>query len=155
MKRRCCSNACVPRHRSDAIAAIAGDRRELIKAAVLYFAVVFGAGFAMGTLRVLWVEAKLGARGAEILEAPVILAVSFVAARWIVRRFSLPAAPGTRLATGGIALALMLLAEFGLVLSIRGITLAQYFATRDPVSGIVYYATLMAFALLPAVVARD
>ena len=43
----------------------------------------------------------------------------------------------------------MLAAEFGLVLALRGITFAQYFATRDPVSGTAYYLMLLLFAVLP------
>jgi ABC-type iron transport system FetAB permease component len=55
---------------------------------------------------------------------------------------------------GFVALAFMLIAEFGLVLSLRGMTIGQYFATRDPVSGAVYYAMLLLFALLPYLYAR-
>jgi type IV secretory pathway TrbD component len=50
---------------------------------------------------------------------------------------------------GGIALCLLLVAEFGLVLWLRGLSIREYLATRDPVSGTVYYVMLGAFALMP------
>ena len=124
------------------------------KAGVLYFATVFAAGFALGTIRVLLVAPRVGERAAELMEAPVMVAVSYLAARWIVRRFALPPAPSQRLAAGLIALVLMLAFEFGFVLQLRGLTIAEYVATRDPVSGTVYYLSLALFALFPLLLRR-
>ena len=125
-----------------------------LKASALYFATVFGAGFALGTVRVLLVVPRVGERTAELMEAPVMVAVSCLAARWIVRRFALPPAPSQRLAVGLIALVLMLAFEFGFVLQLRGLTIAEYFATRDRVSGTVYYLSLALFALFPLLLRR-
>ena len=50
---------------------------------------------------------------------------------------------------GCIALGLMLVAEFTLGLWIRGMTIREYFAARDPVSGAVYFMTLGAFGVIP------
>jgi len=55
---------------------------------------------------------------------------------------------------GGIALVLLLSAEFGLVLWLRGLSIREYLATRRPVSGSVYYAMLAVFAIMPLLVAR-
>lgn len=127
---------------------------QILKAGALYFALVFGAGFALGTLRVLLVVPRLGARTAELIEAPVMLAVTFLAARWTVRRLAVPPAWAPRLAMGGIALGLLLAAEFTLVLGLRGLSMREYFATLDPVSGTVYYALLGVFAVMPLFVTR-
>jgi hypothetical protein len=127
---------------------------QTLKAGALYFLLVFGAGFALGTLRVLLVVPRLGARTAELIEAPVMLAVTFLAARWTVRRLAVPAAWTQRLGMGCIALGLLLAAEFMLVLGFRGMSMREYFATLDPVSGTVYYALLGAFAVMPLLVAR-
>jgi hypothetical protein len=43
----------------------------------------------------------------------------------------------------------VLVAEFSLVLGLRGMSLRDYFADRDPVSGAVYYAMLAIFAVMP------
>jgi len=126
----------------------------MLKTGVLYFALVFGAGFALGAIRIFVVAPRVGVRTTELLEAPVMLVVSAVAARWIVRRFALPCTPRDRLGIGSVALCLMLLAEFTLVLWLRGLSFRQYFAERDPVAGTVYYLALGAFALMPLLVER-
>jgi hypothetical protein len=125
-----------------------------LKGGVLYFAAVFGAGFVLGPIRMVWVVPRLGARMAELLEAPIMLVITFVAARWIVRRLAVPPTPSGRLGMGGIGLGLMLIAEFTLVLWLRGLSIRDYIAGRDPVAATVYYATLGAFGILPLLVAR-
>ena len=125
-----------------------------VKAGALYFALVFGAGFVLGTIRTLLVVPRLGTRTAELIEAPLMLAVTIVAARWIV--FRLPVSPPTaaRLGMGCFALGLMLVAEFGFVLWLRELSIREYLATRDPVSATVYYVMLGAFAVMPLLVAK-
>jgi hypothetical protein len=127
---------------------------QTFKAALCYFGIVFAAGFALGTIRVVLVVPRLGARTSELLEAPVMILVSFLAARWVVRGQPAPFSLPKRMGMGGIALALMLAAEFGFVLWLRGIPVSQYSATRDPVSGTAYYIALGIFALMPVFVAR-
>lgn len=127
---------------------------QVLKAGVLYFAVVFGAGFVLGPIRILWVGPRLGTRAAELLEAPIMFVITTVAARWIVRRFAVPATPSSRIGVGGIALSLMLTAEFSLVLWLRGLSIRAYLAGRDPVAGTVYYLMLGVFAVMPLLVAR-
>jgi hypothetical protein len=124
-------------------------------AGVLYFAAVFAAGFALGAVRVALIAPRIGERAAELMETPVMLAVIVLSARWVVRRFALAPAPAIRLGTGMLALVLMLAAEFFLVLRLRGLTVVEYLAGRDPVSGTAYYASLGVFALMPLVVGRN
>jgi hypothetical protein len=42
---------------------------RIVEAGVLYFALVFEAGFMLGAIRTLWVVPSLGSRTAELLEA--------------------------------------------------------------------------------------
>ena len=88
----------------------------ILKAGVLYFGLVFGVGFVLGTIRTLWVVPRVGTRMAELMETPVMLVVTIVTARWMVLRLAVPSTPSARLGMGGIALVLLLVAEFGLVL---------------------------------------
>jgi hypothetical protein len=127
---------------------------QILKAGALYFVVVFGAGFVLGTIRTMWVVSHVGTRMAELMEAPVMLVVTIMAARWIVRHLAIPFVVSARLGMGGIGLALLLAAEFGLVLWLRGLSAREYLATRDPVSGTVYYLMLVVFAIIPIFVAR-
>ncbi len=48
----------------------------------------------------------------------------------------------------------MLIAEFTLVLWLRGLSIKEYLAARDPVAGTVYYVALGVFAVMPLLVAR-
>jgi hypothetical protein len=127
---------------------------QILKAGVLYFALVFGAGFVLGPIRIQWLVPRVGTRLAELMEAPVMLVVIILAARWIVRRLAVPAAPYARIGVGLFALGLLLVAEFSLVLQLRGMTIAEYRENRDPVSGTVYYVLLGVFAVMPLLVAR-
>lgn len=121
----------------------------VLKAAVIYFALIFGAGFALGVIRILWIVPHLGTRIAELMEAPVMLAITILAARWAVRRSAVPPKLSSRLGMACSALFLLLLAEFSLVLYLRDLSISDYFASRDPVSGTVYYEELGRFAVIP------
>jgi hypothetical protein len=123
---------------------------RIVKQATLYFALVFGAGFILGPIRILLVIPHVGVRAAELMESPIMLMVIIVASRWIVRRFPEPSNLSSRLAMGFLALVLMLAAEISLAHAQRGISVREYLANRDPVSGTVYYALLVVFAILPA-----
>ena len=126
---------------------------QLLKAAMMYFALVFGAGFALGTIRVLWVVPAVGTRTAELLEAPLMLVVIIVAARWVARHVEVPLTASSRLGMGGIALALVVVLDSTVVLWIRGLSISQYFEAFDPVAGTVYFVMLGVFAMMPLLVA--
>jgi len=127
---------------------------QILKAGILYFAIVFGAGFVLGPIRILWVVPRFGTRMAELMETPIMFVVVILAARWIVRRLALRFRAPCRLGMGSIGLGLMLVAEFTLVLWIRGLSISEYLASRDPVSGTVYYVMLGVFAIMPLLQAR-
>ena len=127
---------------------------RILKAGALYFAFVFGTGFILGPIRLSWVVPRFGTRIAELLESPIMLVVMVASARSVVRRLAVPAAVSSRLGMGLVALVLMLIAEFGFVLWLRGMTFVQYLTGRDPVSGTVYYLMLGMMAVLPLLVTR-
>ena len=128
---------------------------QTLKAGALYFAVVFGAGFVLGPIRILWAVPRFGTRTAELMESPIMLAVTILAARWIVRRFAVPPTAVQRLGIGLVALGFLLLAELTFVLWFREMTLAEYIAARDPISGAVYVILLALFALMPLLISRS
>ena len=119
----------------------------ILKAAVVYFVLVFGAGFVLGPIRILLLVPRFGVRLAELMEFPLMLVVIVLAARWLVRKFQLGA---HALLVGFLALGLMIAFEFTLVLWLRGLTLTEYFRERDPVAGVVYYLMLLVFAAMPS-----
>ena len=91
---------------------------------------------------------------AELMETPIMFLVTIGAARWLVRRLTVPYTLFSRLGMGCVALSLLLVAEFTIVLWLRGLSISEYFASRDPVSGTVYYVMLGVFAIMPLLVAR-
>ena len=123
--------------------------REL-RGGLFYFALVFGAGFLLGTVRVTLLVPRLGVRTAELLEMPVMLVVIVLAARLVNRKFLDGLRFAGRLRAGLVALALLAAAELLLALFLTGASIEAYLASRDPVSGSVYLLMLILFALMPA-----
>lgn len=128
--------------------------RRVLSAGATYFALVFGAGMAMGIVRVGLLVARIGERYAELVEAPLMLGVIYFAAGWVVKKFEVPAAAGARLGMGLTGLAILLGFEFTLVLGMRGLTFGEYVASRDPVAGMVYVAMLVVYGVVMPLVVR-
>jgi hypothetical protein len=125
-----------------------------IKAGITYFALVFGAGFVMGSIRVPFLVPRLGERVAELVEMPFMLIVIVLSARFIVRRLTVPATAKVCLSIGGIALGLAVAAEILLAVAVQDRSLGEYVASRDPVSGSVYLGVLVLFAAMPLLLTR-
>lgn len=116
-----------------------------LKAGGLYFALVFGAGFLLGVVRQLLVAPRIGEMWAELLEMPLMFVVVVFAARWTLCKLEAPSRAGM----GLVALGLLAVAELGLVVGLRGMTLSGYIASREPVSGVAYLLMLLLFAAMP------
>jgi len=123
-------------------------------AALEYVARVFGAGFALGIVRELWVTPRVGVRAAELLELPLMLVITVLAARAVDRRWLTASGARMRVVVGLSALVLLLAAEVGLGMALRGLSVRDALLARDPVSGTAYYVSLMIFALMPWCLAR-
>ncbi len=126
---------------------------RILQAAVLYFLLVFGAGFVLGTGRVLFLVPLLGERAAELLEMPLMFAVMVTAARWVVRH-RLDARQPSALPVGFIAMGFVWLADLVVRIWLRRMLPAEVFLNRDPVSGADYYAALLLFAARPVIMSR-
>ena len=124
--------------------------KQIVKAGVVYFLLVFAAGAALGTVRELWAKSMIGTRAAETAEVPLMIGVCALAAMWVVARFGLRRQLWMRVGVGILALLLLLVTELALVLPLRGLTLAEYLASRDPVGFAAYVVGLFFVALLPA-----
>jgi hypothetical protein len=123
-------------------------------AGLAYFALVFGAGFALGAVRVPLLVPRLGVRLAELIEMPLMFVAIVLAARFVIRRFDVPATASARLAMGGLAWVLLVAAELVLAALLQGVSPRDYVLGRDPVSGSVYLAMLVLFAAMPFLLAR-
>jgi hypothetical protein len=126
----------------------------ILRAAATYFALVFGTGFVLGAMRVSLLVPWLGVRLAELLEMPWMALAMVLAARFVVRRQLAGCGPVTRAAAGALALAFMVAAELTVGLVLQQRPLRDVLIGRDPVSGVVYLALLLFYALLPLLLGR-
>ena len=122
---------------------------RILKAGLVYFLVVFGAGFALAFVRLPLLVPRFGVRTAELLEIPVMLAVIVWASRRLAQRHP-DLSHSSRLLAGIVALVLLVGAELVVAYALGDRSPSQYIASRDPVSGSVYLASLVFFAASPA-----
>ena len=120
---------------------------NIIKPALIYFFIVFGAGFILGSIRVLLVVPEIGTRWAELLETPVMGTVIYFAAGYLNKRF--PLDPGSRLRVGLVALSYSVAAELTVAVFLQDRSIGDALFNRDPVSGTAFYALLGLFAIMP------
>jgi hypothetical protein len=126
--------------------------RSALKYGSLYFALVFSAGFVLGTIRVLALEPRIGVKNAELLEMPIMLIVIYLSARYVVSKMP---STGKRLPyfiAGISALVLLLLLEFTLVSGLQGISIEDYLDSRDEVAFGAYIVSLIIFAHMPLLI---
>ena len=122
-----------------------------LKAGVAYFGVVFGAGFVLGVFRTLVVIPRVGERTAVMLELPIILALSWVVARWLVGKFEVSESLGSRLLMGGLAFGLAMVGETGVAVFALGRSIVEHFASYRDGTALLGLAAQMVFGLIPAI----
>lgn len=120
-----------------------------LKAGATYFALVYATGFLFGTARVLLLLPLVGETAAVLFEAPLMLVVSWIAARWSSMRFSVPAKLLPRVVMGAAALALLVLGEFTVSNLIFGRSLEAMLTTYRSLPGILGLSAQVIFSLLP------
>lgn len=128
--------------------------RRALQAAAVYFAIVFSLAFVLGTARTLLVAPRTGDLIAVLIEAPIILLVSWFAARWCTRRLSVPAQAPDRLAMGLAAFSLLMTVEAVLGLALFGRPLAQQFAAFGTPAGTIGLLAQVGFGLMPLLATR-
>lgn len=122
---------------------------RILRLGFLYFVLVFGAGFILGPLRVLFLEPQLGSRTAELLEMPIMLVVIWLASGWLMRHFLIGLKLGEQIGVGVVAVVGVLVADVAVGVLLRGMTVSEVFLRRDLVSSVAYYGLLVLCALMP------
>ncbi|MGQ0681078.1 hypothetical protein [Bradyrhizobium sp.] len=125
-----------------------------MRAALLYLIIVFGAGFLLGPIRVLWLEPRIGAFKAVLYEAPLLLGVMLIASRLSPRTAGLELRTDALLAMGGAALAMQQVADIAVGLWLRSISLREQLVRFATAEGAIYAALLVLFAVMPALTNR-
>ena len=126
---------------------------SVLVSSLLYFALVFFSGFALGCIRVPFLQPLIGDRLAQLIEMPIMMLAITKSAKQIVRRLH-PQPPKSQLfLIGMVALVLMLAAELAATLYVAGKDwngLTNWVTDMDAVAGPVYFAMLAVFAVMPA-----
>lgn len=120
-----------------------------MKSAAIYFSIVFGVGFVLGPIRVLWLEPRLGVRAAELIESPFMFLAIILAGRWVGQSLCAGYDPKARLIVGIIAASTVLIADLFVGVGLRKMTVLEVFTSRDPVSGSIYYTLVALTAVAP------
>lgn len=122
-----------------------------ISAGFAYAVAVFAFGFALGTVRVLLLVPRLGATKSVLLEAPVILAISWIVSKVIVQRFHVRPEPVALGAMGGAAFGVLICLEFAVSVFIFGKAASAFFPEYGTPAGAIGLAAQIGFALFPLV----
>ena len=125
------------------------DWRAASWAGIAYTVGVFAFAFAVGTIRVTLVAPRLGTLLAVVLEAPIVLAVSWRVSLWCTRRFNVSRDSRARILMGAVAFSVLMLLELGFSVLVFGETVDHYFAKYASTPGVIGLAMQVCFATLP------
>lgn len=133
---------------SDGVSHSFGHRTVAVTAGIVYFTVVFAVGFALGTLRTLWIAPSVGNLLAVLIELPFILGASWLACGWSLQRFSITSLP-KRLTMGLVAFLLLIVVEAMLAVLVFGTSLNDYAAGWGSAAGALGLLGQICFAGMP------
>jgi len=122
--------------------------RQIVRPALTYLAVVFAAALVLGTVRTLWLIPQIGEVRAVLVEVPLVLALSWVVAGAVLRRWPLPAAQA-RAEMGALAFAGLMLLELALGRFGFGRSLPDLMAALVTPAGLIGLAGQFGFGIIP------
>ncbi len=123
--------------------------RSLIVGAA-YFLIVFAVAFALGVVRVTFVEPAVGAVWATLAELPFTLAASWAICAWLCRRWRMSSLAQAA-SMGASAFLLLMGAEVAGGILIFGRTPGEHFALFGTVAGVLGLSGQIAFGVFPVV----
>src|ERR1700730_9202703 len=118
-------------------------------AMLFYFGLVFGTGFLLGPIRVLWLEPRFGPIIATACEAPFLLLAILIAARWVPRVLNIRRDSKALVLIGVGSLVLLQIADFSIGWLLRGFNPKEQFVQLLTGQGSIYAALLALFAIMP------
>lgn len=125
-----------------------------ILAGIVYFVLVYMAGFGLGAVRQLVVVPRTGSHVAVLIEAPLMIVAMTLAAVFVGRRMAVARDRSSRITMGVVAFGLLMLAEAVFADILRGLDLKQWAASFGTAEGILTLALFLLFAAMPMLV-RD
>ena len=125
------------------------DWRAACWAGLAYTLGVFVFAFAVGAIRVTLVAPRLSTLLAVIMEAPIVLAVSWRVSLWCTRRFNVSRDARARILMGAAAFTVLMLLELGFSVLVFGETVSHYLGKYTSTTGVIGLAMQVCFATLP------
>jgi hypothetical protein len=129
------------------------SRVRAAAAGVVYFLVVFTAGWVLGPIRTLWAVPRFGALTEMLMEAPPMAIAMFFATKSAVRRFAVDSV-GATICMGAFAFGLLIPAEIGGVW-LRRLTVHEYLQGMMSLPCIVSLSLFLLFAAMPSLIAMS
>lgn len=120
------------------------------RAGLAYGAMIFGAGFVLGTIRSLWLADAVGITIATLIELPIILAFAWWTCGKILARMSASPSVGQRAKVGALGLLVLLLLEMFIVLPLRGEGIVHFFEDFLVPERLIGFSGQLVFAALPS-----
>src|SRR5664279_1961006 len=97
------------------------------------------------------VSPRLGALAGVLLEAPIVLTVSWIASRWCCRRWHVSQNGAIRALMGAVAFSVLMVLELGISVAAFGETVEHYIEQFGTSPGATGLAMQICFAMIPSV----
>lgn len=127
------------------------DMMAALKAGLSYFGVAFALGFLLGAIRTLLIVPLTGELAAVALELPLMLAASWIACGWALRRHDVARDTKPRLIMGVAALVLLMGAELLISVLIAGRSPAEHLALYRTAPVLLGLCGQLAYAAFPLI----
>jgi hypothetical protein len=126
-----------------------------LTAGTIYFFVLFALGFALGTMRVMFLVPVVGTFSATVAEIPIMLISAFFLCRWTLKHWWVPPEINVRVVMVVWFFALLAIFETALgALLFRQTLTEQWMALKTP-AGMLGLSAQSAAAVFPLFVRRD
>ncbi|NNE52872.1 MAG: hypothetical protein HKN30_10760 [Sulfitobacter sp.] len=126
--------------------------KGVVLPALFYALTVFAVGFVLGTIRVLIVVPWIGETAALFAEIPIMIAVSFLVAKWVLSRWPVTPELKPRLAMGLVAFIVLMMCEAAISLTFFGNSFTDHLAHYLKPQAWPGLAGQLLFAAIPALI---
>jgi hypothetical protein len=120
-----------------------------VRAGVIYAVTVFAIGFLLGAVRVLLLVPRVGPSIAVSVEAPIMLAVSWLVASISIARLAVGPGIRTRIVMGLVAFVTLTILELTLSMIVFHTSVYEYLSGLRSVAGVIGLAAQGCFATFP------
>lgn len=118
-------------------------------AGLLYAALSLVAGVALGPVRVLVLEPRMGPTVATLIEAPLMIVAMFFASRLAIHITAARAQAGSLFAAGMLAFVIVSGADVLVGRSLRGLSIEQQIGNFSSAPGMIYGVLLLILMFMP------